>query len=258
MDLAKECGSSSWLSVLPLDDQDFLLHKGDFRDALCLRYGWTLPNTPWLYNCGNAFSSDHAMVCHIGGFPTIHHNQIRDITASLLTEVCSNVATEPHLQPLSGQDMRFASTITDDGAHLDIYVRGFLNNHQDAFLDVRVFHPNSPSNHPGRLSTMYKGHEDEKKRAYGQRIHDIEHGVFTPIVFSTTGSMGREGQTFYKYLANKLASKCSVDYCTLLGWLRCKYPLPSSDLGEQIFQAHPIKDAHIALACSEGCVPPEH
>ncbi len=40
-------------------------------------------------------------VCHnvatepLGGFPTIRHNEIRDITASLLTEVCHNVATEP-------------------------------------------------------------------------------------------------------------------------------------------------------------------
>ncbi len=35
------------------------------------------------------------MICHMGGFPTIRHNEIRDITASLLTEVCHNVATEP-------------------------------------------------------------------------------------------------------------------------------------------------------------------
>ena len=137
MGLAKERGSSSWLSVLPLDDQDILVHKGDFRDALCLHYGWTLPNTSRLCNCGNAFSPDHAMVCHMGGgrgFPTIHHNQIRDITTSLLTDVCSNVATEPHLQPLSGEGMRLASTITDDGACLDILARGFWNNHQNALF----------------------------------------------------------------------------------------------------------------------------
>ena len=45
VDLAKEKGASSWLSVLPLDDHDFSLHKGAFRDAICLRYGWKLPNT---------------------------------------------------------------------------------------------------------------------------------------------------------------------------------------------------------------------
>ena len=39
IDLAKEKGSSSWLSVLPLEDYGFYLHKGEFRDAICLRYG---------------------------------------------------------------------------------------------------------------------------------------------------------------------------------------------------------------------------
>ena len=32
-------GASSWLTVLPLDEHGFSLHKGDFRDAVCLRYG---------------------------------------------------------------------------------------------------------------------------------------------------------------------------------------------------------------------------
>ncbi len=38
--LSSEEGSSSWLTVLPLADQGFALHKGAFHDALCLRYGW--------------------------------------------------------------------------------------------------------------------------------------------------------------------------------------------------------------------------
>ena len=32
---AKEKGASGWLSVLPLKDQGFSLHKGEFRDAHC-------------------------------------------------------------------------------------------------------------------------------------------------------------------------------------------------------------------------------
>jgi len=38
IDIAREPGASTWL--LPLRDHDFVLHKSDFRDALCLRYGW--------------------------------------------------------------------------------------------------------------------------------------------------------------------------------------------------------------------------
>ena len=141
----REGGASSWLSVLPLSNQGFHLNKGEFRDSFCLRYGWALQNTPRQCNCGKTFTSDHAMVCHMGGFPTIHHNEVRDITASLLTEVCSNVATEPHLQPLSGEAFRLASANTDDGARLEIRARGFWRS-QDAYFEVRVFHPNAPSN----------------------------------------------------------------------------------------------------------------
>ena len=46
MDLLCEKRSSSWLSALPLQDQGFNLYKGEFRDALSLRYGWQLKNTP--------------------------------------------------------------------------------------------------------------------------------------------------------------------------------------------------------------------
>jgi len=37
-DLAKKRGASSWLSVLPLSDKGFHLHKGEFRDALYIHY----------------------------------------------------------------------------------------------------------------------------------------------------------------------------------------------------------------------------
>ena len=48
---------------------------------------------------------DHVLSCHYGGFPSIRHNELRDLTAHLLTEVCSNVGVEPVLQPLEGDRM---------------------------------------------------------------------------------------------------------------------------------------------------------
>jgi len=39
MDLLGETGTSLWLSVLPFKDQGFNLNRGEFRDALNLRYG---------------------------------------------------------------------------------------------------------------------------------------------------------------------------------------------------------------------------
>ena len=125
IELAMEKGASSWLSVLPLDDHNFSLHKGAFKDAICLRYGWKLLNTSTKCTCGTAFSTDHAIICPMGGFPSIRHNELRDVTASLLSEVCHNVATEPRLQPLSGEPLTHCTAITSDDARLDIRARGF-------------------------------------------------------------------------------------------------------------------------------------
>ena len=193
--LAKEKGASSWLSVLPLEEHGFYLHKGEFRDALCLRYGWQLSGIPRACKCGTPFTVDHAIICHMGGFPLIRHNEIHDITATLLTEVRHNVATEPSLQPVTGETFTARSANTDDNARLDIRARGFWNNSQDAFFDVRVFYPNAPSS---RSTDAYKRHEQAKKREYGQRVREIECGVFTPLAFSTNGGMGKEAKTFYK------------------------------------------------------------
>ena len=46
MELASERGASVWLSTLPIKDMGFALHKTAFRDALCLRYGWSFDNLP--------------------------------------------------------------------------------------------------------------------------------------------------------------------------------------------------------------------
>ena len=40
LDIANEKGSSTWLSVIPFRSHGYHLHKGAFRDGLCLRYGW--------------------------------------------------------------------------------------------------------------------------------------------------------------------------------------------------------------------------
>ena len=96
-------GASSWLTALPLDEHGFSLHKGDFRDAVCLRYGWLLSHLPTECICGASFTVDHAFTCPHGGYPTLRHNEIRDITAQLMSEVCPNVATEPTLQPVTNE-----------------------------------------------------------------------------------------------------------------------------------------------------------
>ena len=53
--------------------------------------------------CGTKFSVEHSFSCPKGGFPSIHHNKIHDLTANLLSEVCQEVEIEPTLQPVTGE-----------------------------------------------------------------------------------------------------------------------------------------------------------
>ena len=124
MSLAQESGASSWLTTLPIEEFGFALHKGAFRDALALRYGWCPAKVPSHYACGQPFSVSHAPSCHMGGYPSIRHNEIRDLTADLMSVVCHGVSTEPHLQPVDGEILRGASANTSDGARLDIAANG--------------------------------------------------------------------------------------------------------------------------------------
>ena len=61
-----------------------------------------------------------------------------------------------------------------------------------AFLDVRVYHAQAPSNRNLKtIPRMYSHHEEKKNRAYNARIQEVERGVFTPVVFSTSGGWER-------------------------------------------------------------------
>ena len=240
------------------------MNKGEFRDALHLRYGWDIRNVPQSCVCGSSFSVDHALSCKRGGFPILRHNEIRELTAKMLSEVCHSVATEPPLQPLSGESFSYRSAIVGAEARLDIKARGFWNLAQDAYFDVRVFHPNAPCYRSRDLASVCKQHESAKKREYNQRIQNVEHGVFTPLVFTTTGSMGREGTTFYKRLADMLSHKQEKPYSVVMGWLRCRLSfaiLRSSIMclrGTRSSFGHPVNEVNLTLACPEGQVRSEN
>ena len=69
VEVASEKRASTWLIALPLIEHGFALHKGSFRDAPCLRYGWTPPYLPSHCVCCKDFTIEHALSCMCGGFP---------------------------------------------------------------------------------------------------------------------------------------------------------------------------------------------
>ena len=90
------------------------------------------------------------------------------------------------------------------------------------FFDVWVFNPHAPSNRHTNLQSVYRKHEQIKKRAYEQRIREVDHATFSPLVLSATGGLAREANTVYKRLASMLASKWDHTYSSTLCWLRCR------------------------------------
>ena len=63
-----------------------------------------------------------------------------------------------------------------------------------------------------------------KKRQYEQRVREVEHASFTPLVLTVTGGMANEASVFYKRLASELATKWDQPYSSTLSWLRCRLP----------------------------------
>ena len=99
--------------------------------------------------------------------PSLRHNEIRDLTATLLTEVYSDVCVEPTLQTTSDEVLSRNSANSTDGARLDIAVNGFWGGRfERTYLDFRVFNPLAPSNNQTSLNCCFRKHELEKKRAY--------------------------------------------------------------------------------------------
>ena len=179
MVLYKLCKPATWLTSLPLEDHGFSLHKGAFRDAMALRYGWLPSNTPTNCACGSHFTVEHALSCPKGGFPSIRHNEVRDTVGSWLSEVCNDVCIEPNLQPITGEALTGASAITEDGARLDIAANGFWGGRfERAYFDVRIFNPHAPSNRHNALPPPTRNMREQRSEPTNNRF---ESGSFTPL-----------------------------------------------------------------------------
>ena len=67
------------------------------------------------------------------------------------------------------------------------------------FFDVWIFNPHAPSHLKSSLSACYHKQESLKKCAYNQRVREVEHSSFTPLVLSATGGMANEATTFWHH-----------------------------------------------------------
>ena len=60
-------------------------------------------------------------------------------------------------------------------------------------------------------------------------------GTLTPLMYSTSGELGNECQTFYRHLANKI-TKISDKYEQVLTWVRCRLFFYGGESGTPLFK----------------------
>ena len=210
------------MNALPIKSQGYALDKQSFRDAIFTRYGIPLPELPSHCVCGNPYLVEHALNCKKGGFVSSRHNEVRRITADFLKEICIDVEEEPLLQDVTGERFKAKTAKIEKDARLDIGARGFWMRGQKVFCDVRVFNPLAKCHRSKPLAKIHEAHEKEKKVKYAARVLEIEHGSFTPLVFSCFGGMSRECSYFYKRLSEKLAEKRNISVSEAMCFVRTR------------------------------------
>ena len=223
LEIAADAGVSSWLTAEPLAVNGFALNKACFRDGLALHYGWGIDGLPPTCVCGRDMSVDHALTCPTGGYPSLRHNELRDVLVEVMTSAIPDVQTEPPLLPLDGEQLHGVTANRAAEARLDIRARGFWSPQQDAFFDVRVTHPSASLLSRQEVLAQISRNEHQKKRAYLQRVVDVERGSFTPLVFSTNGVCGTECSRALKNIVQLVVNKHSdLQYAVVMAQLRCK------------------------------------
>ena len=164
-DISQMKGGSSWLTTLPLQDEEYTLNKREFFDAIALRYRWQIKRLPIHCACNsnkNKFDVDHAMNCKTGGFVHRRHDNIRDLLGEFVDGIAYDVRIEPPLQPLTGEVLS-ERTCKDDDARLDFSARGFYQKGEMALFDVKVINPFAKSHMSSKLETIFKRAENDKK-----------------------------------------------------------------------------------------------
>ena len=142
-----------------------------------------------------------------------------DYTAYLLSEICLNVSTEPHLQPIRGEVHTYASANFQDVARLDVAADGFWGSRfERAFFDVKVFFsiPTAPQIDDLNHLPVTAPHEASIKRAY-ERVRSSKLSM-PPSPHSSSLPL-EEATVVYKRIAAQLSAKWGHSYSSTMAWI---------------------------------------
>ncbi len=89
-------------------------------------------------------------------------------------------------------------------------------------MDVRITHPNAPTNVNMPLDNLLLKNENEKKRKYNSRVMNTEKATFIPLVFTTGGAAAKECNNYHKRLAQIIADRRHERIAPVLNYIRTK------------------------------------
>lgn len=214
--LRRVCGSSQWLSIMPLASDGFDLSATQFRDALSLRYAHIPQDLPMSCDgCGAAFDLSHALNCKKGGLVKKGHDDVRDVVAGIANLAWGGAVVEPVMREAANGH----STLVGD-----IMVNGVWESGRPAFFDNRIVNADAASYLSQDWQQTGRSAANAKHRKYDQAAED-HRGSFTPLICSCDGALEREFNVFLMRAAYILAEKWNRPFSQLAGWVRVKTQL---------------------------------
>ena len=155
----------------------------------------------------------------------MRHDNVRNVEAEFLDEVCRGVEKEPGLLLVEPENFE-KRAITGDMARLDIVATGLFGNMGKTYFNARVTHPNAPSYYKMTKKRLYAINEKKKNDAYLERCLQSEKAGFIPLVYYTTGGTGPACEEYHKRLPPLLASKKRDSYASVLNHIKLESGSP--------------------------------
>ena len=90
--------------------------------------------------------------------------------------------------------------IRDDNL-VDISLRGFRNTGQQEFYDTIVLYSNTRLYYNVDIQKYYGLNERERKKAYNERMLNMEQRTLVSIVLKFNQKIGRDSQIFYRAIS---------------------------------------------------------
>ena len=180
---------SSWLTIVPTNDNGFSMSSNQFRDAISLRYGKQPTNLPSICDAdGESFTVCHALNCKKGGLVTFRHNELRDLNIEL---VKSAGFTQTVKEPI----VKETDKNGEGGLRADWSVRGFWEHQREALFDCRIFNADAISYVNIPITTLLENQRNEKKKQYNNAVED-RRGTFTPFIATCDAILDVEAEHY--------------------------------------------------------------